>query len=131
MTISKEVCDLARTLMGSTCTHVASHIAKEKYRHAYVRAVARCYHMCSEAENGNDLVLMRNKLNTLRCTVPKHLKRRWFGSENGYYIMGIQHSINIADSILTRFVRGYSSEDEVFVRNILEHGQKELQTQDV
>lgn len=76
--------------------------------------------MCSEAENGNDLVAMRNKLAALRATMPKHLKKRWFSAENGYYMMGIQHSISAVDSILTRFVRGYSSDDEVFVRNILE-----------
>ena len=116
---SKEICDLARTLMGSTCTHVAYKIGKEKYRFAYVRAMSRCYSICSEKENGNNPFVMREKLANLSYTVPKHLKKRWFNSENGYYLMGIQHALNALDSILVRFVKGYSSEDEVFVRNIL------------
>lgn len=121
MNSTKEICDLARTLLGSICTHVAFHIKKEKYRHTYVRAVSRCYSLCSEKESGNDLVTMRSKLSTLRATLPKHLNKRWFSSENGYYIMGVEHSMDALDSILTRFVKGYSSEDEVFVRNILEN----------
>jgi hypothetical protein len=106
--------------MGSTCTHVAYHINKEKYRFSYVRAMSRCYNLCSEKESGNDLWLMKSKLVAMRAIAPKQLKKRWFSSENGYYMMGVQHSIDVVDSILTRFVKGYSSEDEVFVRNILE-----------
>lgn len=124
---NKDICGSLRTLMGSKCTWVASKITREKYRFTYVRAMSRCYYLCSERESGNDAKLMLQKLRNLRRTVPKHLKRRWFSSENGYYLMGIEHAIATVESILTRFVNGYSSNDEVFVRNILEgtsHGDK-------
>jgi hypothetical protein len=68
---------------------------------------------------------MRRELVTLRRSAPKRFRKRWFSHENGYYLMGVNHSIYVVDSIITRFVKGYSASDEVFIRNMLTGIKKE------
>jgi hypothetical protein len=83
-------------------------------------AMSRCYAICSEKRSNNDVYLMRRELIHLRTETPKYLKKRWFNMENQYTMLAIHHAIEVVESILVRFVRGYSNEDETFVRNILE-----------
>jgi hypothetical protein len=128
LNLNKDICDLARTLLSSTCTHTAAHIWLEKNRHSYVKAMSRCYQLCSEGESGNDINLMRSKLARLRMTVPGTFIWRFepFASTKGYYLMGIHHSLDAVDSIITRFQKGYSYNDEFFVRSILERKKNEV-----
>lgn len=124
---NKDICDLARTLMSSTCTHTAAHIWLEKNRFAYVKAMSYCYHICSEGESGNDINLMRDKLYRLRRTVPSKFIKRFelFHATKGYYIMGVHHALDVVESMITRFEKGYSYADEFFVRSILERVKNE------
>jgi hypothetical protein len=79
-----------------------------------------CHSFCSGSESGQDIVVVRRKIRNLLACAPRQIRRRWFTLEKGYYIMGLQHALNVVDSIMIRFVEGYSSQDEVFIRNILE-----------
>lgn len=113
-------CNALRILLGSTCTYTASRIMDTKCRFAYAMAFSRCYAICSEKRSNDDVYLMRQELIHLRTETPKYFKKQWFSRENHYTILAINHAIEIVESILVRFVRGYSNEDESFVRNILE-----------
>lgn len=120
MNNSREASELARLLLVSTGLHVARHIGNDKNRLAYARAMSRCQHVCAEAVSGNDLLLMKQRLITLKYDVSKNIKRRWFNREAHYYTMSIGHAIETIDSILTRFVTGYSNEDKAIVMSLLE-----------
>lgn len=113
-------CNALRILLGSTCTYTTSRIQDTRCRFAYAMAFSRCYSICSELRSGNDVYLMRQELIHLRTETPKFFKRRWFNRENDYTMLAINHAIEVVESILLRFVRGYSNEDETFIRNILE-----------
>jgi len=116
----KDPCTALRILLGSTCTYTAGRIQDTRCRFAYAMAFSRCYSICSELRSGNDIYLMRQELIHLRTEAPKHFKKRWFNRENEYTMLAIEHAIEVVESILLRFVRGYSNEDETFIRNILE-----------
>lgn len=122
MNSNKQLCDLARILLDSTCTHVASSINSEKNRFSYVRAMSRCYNLCSENNNGSDLLRMIRALEKLKRTARRDLKlrRELFLSTKGYYMLAIHQSIEVLESIYARFDKGYSHNDEYFVRSILE-----------
>jgi len=108
-----------KTLIGSTCTYVTKNIGSDRNRFAYVRAISQCYSIC--CENGDDLYKMREELTHFAHTAPKFLKKRWFSDENKYYMLAIRQCIDVVDSLLIRFVRGYCSNDsERLVRNIFE-----------
>jgi hypothetical protein len=118
----KEMCNLLRTLLGSTCTHVASSISNETNRFAYVKAMSRCHYMCLERQSGNDIYAMKTAVEKLLREVPKDFQARveLFSSTKEYYTMGVAHSLDAVKSILVRFEKGYSHNDEWFVRNMLE-----------
>jgi hypothetical protein len=109
---NKEACDLMRTLLNSTGTYIARNIPSERNRLAYARAMSRCQRLCSEQEVGNDLTLVKQKLIFLKYDVDKRMKRRWWSRERQYYMMSVEHAIEVADSILSRFVNGYTNAEE-------------------
>lgn len=117
----KEIAELVRILIDSTCTYTALHISNEKNRFAYVRAMSRCLNICLEKPNRNDTEKMRRELVKLRRDAPKTLLKRYelFGRTNHYYMLGIQQSLEVVESIHVRFEKGYSWADEYFVRSIL------------
>lgn len=112
--------DLARGLLVSTATHVAAHIDNHRNKLAYMRAATRCWQLCSDIESGINLDLMKYKLFALRYNVSVHFKKRWFNREAEYYAMGIQHAIEVIDSIFVRFETGYSHSNELLHLSILE-----------
>ena len=119
MTNVKETCDLARTLLTSTATYVANHIHSRASRLAYARSISRCEQIFSEAESGNDLTVITHKLFALRHSMGGQLKKKWFNRESEYYTIGVQHAIDVAESISIRFVNGYSGKDTLLDASIL------------
>lgn len=114
-------CVSIRVLLGSTCTYTVAKISDTKCRFAYAMAMSRCYAICSEKRSKDDVYLMRQELIHLKSELPAYLpKRSWFNRENYYTVLAVDHAIGVVESILVRFVRGYSNEDEALVRNILE-----------
>lgn len=115
------LCELVRTLIDSTCTYIASNVDREGDRFAYVRAMSRCLNLCTDASCQNDVNKMKKELLKLRKDASKSLRKRFelFGNTNRYYMLGIQHSLEVVESIGTRFDKGYSHADEFFVRSIL------------
>ena len=120
MNNNREACDLARLLIAATSAYATYHISNQKNKFAYIRAMSRCAHMCSEHVSGNDMPLMKQRLIMLRYDVDKRLKKRWFSRENYYYLLSIEHAIEIIDCVFVRFVTGYSCEDKAFVTNLVE-----------
>jgi hypothetical protein len=122
MNLKKEVADLARILINSTCAYTACHISNEKNRFAYVRAMSRCLAVCSEKQNRGDTMKMREELLKIAREASKTLKPRFelFSRSNRYYMLGVYQALNAVESINTRFEKGYSSADEWFVRQILD-----------
>jgi len=120
MTNNKGNVDMARTLLISTATYMVKHIENKSNRLAYARAISRCQHIFSEVESGNDLRLMVHKLFMLHHSANKQVKKGWFTRESEYYATGIQHAIDVAESISIRFVDGYLSNTAHFNTDILE-----------
>ena len=118
---SKDIAELVRILISSTCTHSAHSIKNEKNRFAYVRAMSRCLNLCTSEPNRNNIGRMRAELLKLKKDMPKTFVRRFeiLSCVKGYYMMGICHSLEVVESIHVRFEKGYSSADEFFVRSIL------------
>ena len=121
MNHKKDIASLVFTLIDSTCTFTALHIDSEKSRFAYVRAMSRCLNLCSDEQNRNDIEKMRTALWKLRKEASKSLLKRYelFGRTNYHYMLGIQQSIEVVESIHIRFEKGHSWTDEHFVRSIL------------
>ena len=117
----KEIAELARILIDSTCTYGALHIHNEKNRFAYVRAMSRCLSICVDKTNRNDVSRMRTELLKIKKDAIKNLKPRWelFSNTNRYYMFGIGQALDAVESINTRFEKGYSHNDSYFVRSIL------------
>jgi len=118
----EEVCKLMRTLLNSTCVYSLSRIANVTNQYAYLKSMKRCYYICSENMNGNDLLRMETALLKLRRDTPKTFMRRieLFSNVKDHYMLGIDHSLDIVQSMIARFEKGYAHADEFFVRNILE-----------
>ncbi len=119
--MKKDITNMVRILVDSTCTFMATRIYNEKNRFAYVRAMSRCLAICTDKAYRNDVSRMRTELLKIRRESLKSLRRRFevFSSTNKYYMLGINQSIEIVGSIHTRFEKGYSCSDEYFVRSIL------------
>jgi hypothetical protein len=111
--MSKEAAESVKTLLISTATYVSSRVENKKNRLAYLRAMSRCRHLCSETESGVDLAVMKHKLFELRYNVGSTVKKRWFNREEEYYLMAIQQAIDVVNSIYVRFVSGYSGKNEL------------------
>lgn len=114
----KDLEQLVNTLMGSACTWTASKIYNQANRFAYVRAVSRCAYECRDKSVDD----MKTALLKLRRNTPGTFMRRWelFSNVKRYYMLGIEMSLEVVESINVRFEKGHSHEDERFVRNILE-----------
>jgi hypothetical protein len=121
MSQKKEIAEMVRILIDSTCTYSASNIYNERNRFAYVRAMSRCLNLCMSKPNKNDIGKMRVELLKLRREVPKTFTWRWepFSDTKRYYMLGIYQSLEVVESIHVRFEKGYSWADEYFVRSIL------------
>jgi hypothetical protein len=117
---NRETCNLVRALLLASGLHVARHITNQRNRLAYARAMSRCQHICSEHVSGNDLLLMKQRLITLKYDASKRLKKRWFSREDHYYTMSMDHAVEIIDSILVRFVNGYSNEGKSLAIDLIE-----------
>lgn len=117
---NKETCDLARILLISSSKYVVARIENSKNKLAYARAAGRCEQIMSNKESGDDLVLMKQKLMTLRYNLSLHSKKRWFNRESEYYAMAVQQAIEVIDSVLTRFVEGYVRDNNILSASILE-----------
>jgi hypothetical protein len=118
---NKEIAELVKILMDSTCTYAAMHIGNEKNRFAYVRAMSRCLNLCMGPACKGNTQRMQVELLKLRKEVPKTFVRRfeWFSNTKGYYMLGIHQALQVVESISVRFEKGYSSSDVFFMRSIL------------
>lgn len=114
----KELERVTQILMGSACTWTASKIWHEANRFAYVKAMSRCAFEC----RGKSLNDQRTILLKLRRNTPSTFTKRFevFSNVKRYYMLGIEMSLEVVESMITRFEKGYSHADEYFVRNILE-----------
>jgi len=119
----KDPTELVRTLMHSTATYVALHIDNEKNRFAYLRAMSRCFAACNKIDTKNNIGNMRTELlAVMHDATVNHKSNRFefFSDTRKYYMMGIEHSLDIVKSISKRFDLGYlSMTEEHFERSIL------------
>lgn len=115
---NKEMERITQVLIGSACTWTASKIWHESNRFAYVKAMSRCSTECK----GKSVSDMRTILLKLQRDTPRTFVKRFelFSNVKRYYMLGIEMSLEIVESMNTRFEKGYSHADEYFVRNILE-----------
>jgi hypothetical protein len=99
--------------------YTASHIQNEKNRFAYVRAMSRCLETCRV--NKSSIKRIRAELVKLRKDAPKTFMGRLelFSNTKKYYMLGIEHSLEVVESIGIRFDKGYSHADRWFIRSIL------------
>lgn len=118
--VQQNACISLRTLLGATCTYTASNIQDSRCRYAYAEIMGCCYALCSERKTGSDIFAMKQKLIELKLEMPKYFVKRWFSRENHYAILAVNHALEAIDSIIVRFVKGYSSENETFLRNVME-----------
>jgi hypothetical protein len=100
--------ELLKTLLESTLVYVAKRIHSDKDKYAYIKAMSKCCLICSK---GEDIYAVRRELEYFSHDARKTLKRSWLGGQNRHYFMAIEHAIEATDSIILRFVRGYSSEE--------------------
>jgi hypothetical protein len=117
----EEIAKLVRTLIDSTCTYTALHIGNEKNRFAYVKAMGRCLSICSSDVNKDDIAKMKAELLKVKKDSIVNMIRRFemFSNTNGFYRLGVGHSLDIIESIQRRFETGYAHADDFFIRSIL------------
>lgn len=105
-TQTKDVANLIRILMQSTRAHVYSSIMNPKDREAYLKAMNRCYFLCSQTVTGDNPVLMLKNLQKMKKTLPQAFNQRFeiFSNVKKYYLLGVQQSIEIVLSMQDRFL---------------------------
>lgn len=110
----KDVAKLVRNLMESTCVYTSARIENEKDRSAYIKAMRRCYYICSEECNGNQLSRMLNDLTKLQNKALSTFIRRFeiFSDVKKHYMLGIHQSLDIVRCIGKRFITGHSSDPD-------------------
>ena len=119
----KEIIELVRALIDSTATYVAPRIDNDKNKFAYIRAMSRCYTICGSMQNADDLAATKFELlKVLHDFTTKCPKRRFefFSNTRKYYMLGIEHSLDIVDSLTKRFDGHAPHSDVIFPRSILE-----------
>jgi len=110
---------LVTTLLQSTAKFSARKIPGVENTEAYMRASKSALATCSEY--GDDVNSMLAWVKKLRVNAEKNLmpRRRLFSDPNKYYLLGLDHAVDVVSCIAARFENGYTSPDEVFVRNLL------------
>jgi hypothetical protein len=116
-----DVAELARGLMQSTCIFVSKRIPHTADSAAYIKAMRRCYYICSEEANGSNLQQMHKDLLKVRTEAHKQFCSRFelLSDVKKHYIMGVDHCIDIVRVIRLRFDTGHSYPDDIFIKNIL------------
>jgi len=116
--------DLVNTLMESTAIHTVRGIHHPKDTEAYLEAMRWCNHELFKLRfNIAPLRQMKQVIERIKEVAPSIRERRRFEiftSYDLYYDLGIHHAEDIVNSIAIRFEDGYSSDDEVFITNLLE-----------
>jgi hypothetical protein len=118
----REITELVRILIDSTCNYTAPRIQSEKNRFAYVRAVSRCLAVCGDPENKDDFNKMELELlKMLHVYVKNHPANfEFFSDTSKYYKMGIEHVLDIVECISKRFDgNNHLSTDKLQVRSVL------------
>lgn len=118
----KEIIELLRILMNSMCVYVAPRIQNDKNRFAYVRAMSRCFAVCNDLENKEDLAKI--KLELLKV-LREHVKTppprfEIFSATSKYYKLGIEHSLDVVESLTKRFKGDFPYADIASTKTILE-----------
>jgi hypothetical protein len=63
---------------------------------------------------------MKGELESLNKSLPRAFsnKRELFSDTKGYYGLGVKHSLDIVNSMITRFEKGYAHNDEFFIKSV-------------
>lgn len=117
----KDVAHLVRTLMESTCVYVSKNISHEKDREAYIKAMRRCYYLCSTECSSDDVSAMLKAIEKLYKEAPATFIKRWelFSDTKRHYMLGVAHALDIVRTLNTKFITGSGHPDTIFIRNIL------------
>jgi hypothetical protein len=111
--------DLVNTLLLSTAKYAVRKVPGLENSKAYMKASSHAE--ATVKDYGDDVNMMLTKVKKLREDAQKNLMPRsnMFSDPNKYYLMGLDHALDVVSCLAARFENGYSSEPEVFIKNIL------------
>lgn len=98
-------------LMKSTGNFVHARIHSEKGKHAYQTGLQEAIETLYEfiSRESSNVEMMRDKVKALYDEPEHRFKRRWFSAQaeqERYFIMAVDHAMDVIDSIDSRFIKG-------------------------
>lgn len=116
---------LVNTLLVSTAKYTVKKVPGIENTEAYIKASNNAISTC--LDYGDDINMMVIKINKLRDDAAKNLipRRNMFSDPNKYYLMGLDHAVDVVSCLAARFENGYTSNVEIFIRNILSRSRYE------
>lgn len=108
-------------LLESTCIYVSRKIKNDTNREYYIKAMRRCYYVCSNESHGGDLYRARWEINRLIVEASYMCRTRLelFCDSKKYYMMGLNHALDAVNSAIIRFHEGFSYPDQFFADSII------------
>ena len=94
----KEIIELMKALIDSTRSYVSVRIQNKDNKLAYLQAIDRCFTLCEVAR---DKAALELGILALMYYAPQ--RSGWFNRTNEYYKLGIDHSLDVVQSISKRF----------------------------